>query len=788
MFLHRLLTPLTVGVVMALPVFGQQADKFRQLEELWPTPNPYRTASGAPGPAYWQQRVDYEIEATLDESAHTITGTERITYYNNSPDTLSYLWIQLDQNNFNPGSTRQLTETVTTSARSPHIPSGEVSIERLEYMLKSPQFEGGFNVSRVADEAGSPLPHTVSGTMMRVDLPQPLRTGQTQRLSVDWNYLITEDRVSGAMRSGREYFKDDDNWLYEIAQWYPRLAVYDDVNGWQIKHFVTSEFALEFGNYKVSITVPDDHIVAATGDLLNPDDVLTQSQRERLAAARTAAKPTYIVTPDEAEANESHEPAGTNTWIFEARDVRDFAWASSRKFIWDAQGHWTGDHCVMAMSFWPKEGEPLWSQYSTHSVIQALDVYSKFAFPMPYPTMISVNGPVGGMEYPMITFNGARPEEDGTYGPRTKYGLISVIIHEVGHNWFPMIVNSDERQWTWMDEGINTFVQFLSEQEWEDEFPSRRGEPRDLLDYLRDPSALPIMTDGDTIAHQMGNNAYAKPAVALNILRETILGRERFDYAFKEYANRWKFKRPQPADFFRTMEDASGADLDWFWRGWFYTSEPTDVAIASVTRYTMDTGDPDQKAERDRADEEQIRDSVSLQRNAELPKRVEAHPELLDFYNEYDEHEVFEEDREKFKKLFDELDERQRELLASAKNFYVVDFENRGGLVMPVIVEVTYDDGTTEMFRFPAEIWRHNHDKAARLMLSDKKIVQFELDPYQETGDIDEFNNAFPPKIAEKRFRVKLKEDEEKNPMQKAIEREVEEPSTETTPEEVPSP
>jgi hypothetical protein len=773
---------------IALCASAQQEDKFRQLEEVWPTPNAYRIASGAPGPAYWQQQVDYDITATLDETSHTITGTERITYHNNSPDTLTYLWVQLDQNTFDPDSTRQLSETVVNSERFPSITSGEVSIQRLEYMLKGPEFAGGFHVTRVAGEDGAPLPHVVNGTMMRVDLTQALRTGQATHLEIDWNYVITEDRVSGAMRSGREYFKDDENWLYEIAQWYPRLAVYDDVNGWQIKHFISSEFALEFGNFNVSITVPEDHIVAATGELVNPEVVLTRAQRERLAAARTADTPAYVVTPEEAEANESHDPTGTKTWIFEARDVRDFAWATSRKFIWDAQGHWTGDHCVMAMSFWPKEGEPLWSQYSTHSVMQALDVYGKFAFPLPYPTMISVNGPVGGMEYPMITFNGARPEDDGTYGPRTKYGLISVIIHEVGHNWFPMIVNSDERQWTWMDEGINTFVQFLAEQEWEDDFRSRRGEPRDLLDFFRDPSARPIMTDGDTIAYQMGNNAYAKPAVGLNILRETVLGRELFDYAFKEYATRWMFKRPQPADFFRTMEDASGTDLDWFWRGWFYTSEPTDIAIATVTRYTMDTGDPDQKAERDRADEDEVRDSVSAQRNADLPKRVESHPALLDFYNEYDEHEVFEEDREKFQKLVDELDDRQRELLASAKNFYVVNLENRGGLVMPVIVEVTYDDGSTEMFRFPAEIWRHDHAKASRLMLSDRKIVQFELDPYQETGDIDEFNNAYPPKIREKRFKVKLKEDEEKNPMQKAIEREVEKPTTETPPEEIPSP
>jgi aminopeptidase N len=416
--------------------------------------------------------------------------------------------------------------------------------------------------------------------------------------------------------------------------------------------------------------------------------------------------------------------------------------------------------------------------------MQTLDVYGKVAFPMPYPSMQSVNGPVGGMEYPMITFNGPRPEEDGTYGERTKYGLISVVIHEVGHSWFPMLVNSDERQWTWMDEGINTFVQFLAEQEWQDKYPSTRGEPRKLLTYFRDTTGVPIMTDGDSI-YQLGNNAYAKPAVALNILRETILGRELFDYAFKTYAQRWMYKRPQPADFFRTMEDASGTDLDWFWRGWFYSNEPTDISIDNVTLYTMDSGDPDQKAERDKKDDETPPPSITAQRNEALPKRVEAHPELLDFYNEYNKYEVNEEDREKFKKALEELDDAQKALIQSAKNFYVLDLSNKGGLVMPVILNVTYDDGTTGMFRYPAEIWRYDNGHAMKLLLTDKKITQFELDPYQETGDIDTDNNAFPPKIKQKRFKVKLKEDEEKNPMQKAIEREVGDPKDK--PEETPN-
>jgi len=781
----RLLAPTLIAVLLAtLDAPAQHADKFRQLDEVWPTPNDYRTASGAPGPAYWQQQVDYEIDIALDEDTHRLTGSERITYHNNSPDTLTYLWLQLDQNNFASDSKRRLTTTMRESRRNPTLTDGEISIRTLERMIVPEEFDGGFNITRVAGVSGNPLPHVINDTMMRIDLPAPLRSGDRFEFVVDWNYLIVDSRAIWA-RSGREYFKEDDNWLYEVAQWFPRLAVYDDVNGWQNKPFVVSEFALEFGDYLVRITVPDDHIVAATGELQNPREVLTAVQRERLAQARTAPQPVYIVTPEEAERNETSRPSGTKTWIFKADRVRDFAWASSRKFIWDAQGHRLDDSFTMAMSFWPKEGEPLWSQYSTHAVMQALDVYGKMAFPMPYPVMISVNGPVGGMEYPMMTFNGARPEEDGTYGQRTKYGLISVIIHEVGHSWFPMIVNTDERQWTWMDEGINTFVQFLAEQEWEENYPSRRGEPRDLLEYFRDPQKVPIMTDGDSVL-QLGNNAYGKPAVALNILRETVLGRELFDHAFKVYANRWKFKRPQPADLFRTIEDASGTDLDWFWRGWFYSTDATDIAIADLTRYTMDAGDPDEIAARNRKEEEEKPDTLSMQRNRNLPKRVEAHPELLDFYNEYDEHEVFTEDREAFEEKFAELDDVQRELLKTTKYFYGIELENRGGLVMPVILRINYADGESEIVRYPAEIWRYDNAAVSRLLLSDREIVSLEVDPYQETGDIDTDNNHFPPKIKEKRFRIKLEEEEIKNPMQQAIDREVEEPRTEAESEETP--
>ena len=575
---------LAAAVGTATAFDAEREDKFRQLEEILPTANAYRTASGAPGHAYWQQKVDYVIDVRLDDENQRIEGSERITYHNNSPDTLTYLWVQIDPNIFAPESHAVGIQT------APDMESQ--SYRRLAGLLARREFDGGAEITAVLGADGAPLAHTINDTMMRVDLPGPLASGEHFELSIDWNYAINDSSLIRG-RTGYEFFEDDGNYLYEIAQWFPRLAAYTDENGWQNKQFLGSgEFTLEFGDYLVRITAPDDHVVASTGVLQNPEEVLSPTQRARLAQAETTDVPIFIVTPEEAEANESSSPSGEKTWVFAAENVRDFAFASSRKFIWDAiLRPVEGTDPVWCMSYWPKEGEPLWSRYSTHSIMHTLDVYSRHTFPYPYPVAISVNGPVGGMEYPMICFNGPRPEEDGTYSARTKYGLITVIIHEVGHNYFPMIVNSDERQWTWMDEGLNTFLQYIAEQEWEENYPSRRGEPKDIVGYMTSANQVPIMTNSESIL-QFGANAYGKPATALNILRETVMGRELFDFAFKEYANRWRFKRPQPADLFRTLEDASAVDLDWFWRGWFYSTDHTDISIENLALYTIDTRDP----------------------------------------------------------------------------------------------------------------------------------------------------------------------------------------------------
>lgn len=733
-------------------------DKFRQLDESLPTPNVYRTASGAPGHKYWQQRADYVINVEIDDKKQRLIGKEKISYTNHSPDILSYLWVQLDNNIFAPDSDTVLTQTSGSL-------SGEVRFASLRQALARREFDGSIKITAVNDAFDLPLEYHIVKTMMRIDLKKPLKPGETTIFSIDWSYNINNSRLVGG-RTGYEYFKEDGNYIYEIAHWYPRMAAYTDVHGWQHKQFLgRGEFTLEFGDYLVRVTVPDDHIVSATGVLQNAKKVLTKEQRERFNEAKTAKNPMFIVTPEEAKNNEKTKPSGKKTWIFKAENIRDFAFATSRKFIWDAQGHNVEDNHVMAMSFYPNEGEPLWSKYSTHSIIHTLDVYSRYTFKYPYPVAISVNGPIFGMEYPMICFNGPRPKKDGTYSKRTKYALISVIIHEVGHNYFPMIVNSDERRWTWMDEGLNTFLQYLSEQEWEENYPSRRGEPRNITSYMSSSAQVPIMTHSQSIL-QFGPNAYGKPATALNILRETVMGRKLFDKAFKEYAQRWMFKRPTPADFFRTMEDASGIDLDWFWRGWFYSTDHTDISIEDVRVYNVDTQNPEieNKLKQDKRDN--APESLSKKRNKSLLQRANIYPELKDFYNTYNSLDVTASDLKTFEKFFGKLKEEERKLMETKYNFYQVTFKNIGGLVMPVILEINYEDGSKEELRIPAEIWRQNSVKAKKTIVTEKKITSLSLDPHLETADTDMHNNHYPRRIRESRFKL-FNRKRPKNPMQK---------------------
>jgi len=780
-FLIRLLFAAVAIVLLAQSTMAQpvdnrkygQEDKFRQLEEILPTPNGYRNAAGEPGPDYWQQNADYVIDVTLDDAKQHLTGSEKITYHNNSPHTLRYIWLQIDANIFAPDSEASLLRRGMVPPR--------MSLQAMKNIEARKVFDGSAKITSVKDAKGADLAHSIIKTMMRIELPAPLPPKQKFDFSVDWNYAINDAELMNG-RTGYEFFEKDKNYLYEIAQWFPRLVAFTDATGWQHKQFIgQGEFTLELGDYLVRITAPDDHIVGATGVLQNPTDVLTAEQIDRLARAKTSSKPLFVVTPEEASANEKEKTDTSKTWVFHANNVRDFAFASSRKFIWDAQGHNVEGVDTMAMSYYPNEAEPLWSKYSTAAIIHTLNVYSRYTFGYPYPTAISVNGPIGGMEYPMICFNGPRPKADGTYSAGTKYGLISVVIHEVGHNYFPMIVNSDERQWTWMDEGINTFLQYLAEQEWEENYPSERGEPAAITPYMLSSAQVPIMTGSESIL-QFGENAYAKPATALNILRETVLGRELFDYAFKEYSRRWMFKRPMPADFFRTMEDASGVDLDWFWRGWFYSTDHCDIAIDKVTWSIPDDSDPDKEATRRREAKDATLPTMSDSRNKPLSKLVDRIPELKDFYNIYDRNEITPEQREAYQRFVEKLTNEERKMVEAKKNFYTVKLKNLGGLVMPIVLRVTYEDGSEQIIRLPAEAWQLNALETSTGFLSEKMMKNIELDPYREIADANRDNNFFPEKFEPSRFQLYKSTEREgrrnrdggENPMQVAKRREAE--------------
>ncbi len=759
------LLALLVGCCSSL--FGQNPyngnDRFEQLGNTLPTPNSYRAASGAPGKDYWQNRADYDIKAELDDKQQRITGSELITYKNFSPDELRYLWVQLDQNNFKKGGIAQTTQTSSVNDKG-------MSFARLNAAANLSTKEYGYVIAAVKDAKGTPLKFTINETMMRIDLPTPLKSGQQVSFQIDWSFNIT-DAVATRARSGYEFFAKDGNYIYEIAQWFPRMCVYDDVNGWQHKQFLgQGEFTVPFGDYKVALTMPNDFVVLGTGELQNPTQVLSPEQLKRLEKAKNATRPVLIVSQTEAEAAEKGKPTGTKTWVFKADNVRDFAFAGSRKFIWDAMQVDVEGKKVWTMSAYPKEANPLWGQYSTMLVAHTLRSYSKRTIAYPYPVAQSIHGPVGGMEYPMICFNGARPEADGTYSQGTKDFLIGVVIHEVGHNFFPMIVNSDERQWSWMDEGLNTFCEQLAEKEWDRDFDAS-GEPQDIVPYMKTDKSqqVPIMSSSDNIM-AFGPNAYTKPATALNILRETVMGRELFDAAFKEYSRRWAFKHPTPQDFFRTMEDASGVDLDWFWRGWFYGVEPVDVSIENVEWFGIDNQSPEQKNAKAKADADAKRQTMSNIRNKkDIPQTVvEANPDMRDFYNSYDRFATSEAEKKRFEQSTAGLSEDEKQLVNSNKNFYVVNLKNVGGLVSPVIIKMVFEDGTDEVVRIPAEIWRLNDKEVKKVIPTNKKVAKWILDPFFETADIDTKSNFFPREPEQPtRFQVfKAQRQAQPNPMQ----------------------
>ena len=734
---------------------SNHGNKFEQLGAMLPSPNTYRNVDGSPGPAYWQQRVDYEIECVLDEKLQQLRGKEQITYHNQSPSTLTYLWLQLDENEHSAASdkhkmdSRQISQVMS-----------ENQLRMLEPWRELDKY--GDKIIAITDENGDSLTYMINQTMMRVELPHPLKPGDQFVFNISWYYnLIDRMNTTSWGRGGYEYFEKDGNSLYTIVQWYPRLCAYTDEAGWQTKQFVgRGEFALTFGNFLVKMTVPEDHIVGATGECLNYAQVLSPAQNQRWKEAQAATAPVEIVTLDEArKAEKNKNVTGTKTWIYKADNVRDFAWTSSRKFIWDAMPHYNEDgKRAMCMSYYAKEAYPIYSRFSTKAVAHTLKVYSKYAIPYPYPSAISVEA-ANGMEYPMICFNPGRAEEDGTYTEHSKNDAISTIIHEVGHTYFPMIINSDERQWAWFDEGINSFMQFLAECEWDPDYPHWFGPTDVITGYMGQPknNLEPIMTNSENLVNYFAN-AYMKPSCALNILRETVMGREKFDYAFKTYCTRWAFKHPTPADFFRTMEDASGIDLDWFWRGWFYSIDAVDISLDSIKWYKVDLEQNPQREEyisTHRA--EPPADHVSRTRNNEAGMKyaIDEDPGLRDFYVDYKPWEGKDSVTTTTTWLYDKtFTEKEKKEQFGDNNYYELFFSNKGGLVMPVIIEWTYADGTKEIEKVPVEIWRKNENNFRKVFVKNKEVTGIVIDPYKETADTDIANNNWPVKELPSRFEV----------------------------------
>ncbi len=751
---------------------SNHGNRFEQLGTIIPTPNEYRTASGAPGPKYWQQRCDYDITCELDEPNRRLTGKETITYFNNSPDVLSYIWLQLDENEHS-------TTNNSGYQSSNFMPKtiSEADIQRFSGKMDKDK-EYGFNITRVADVTGKLLPHTINKTMMRVELPTALKPGQQFIFRVDWNYNIIERTKYGG-RGGYENFAEDGNDLFTMSQWYPRLCVYSDNQGWQNHQFVgTGEFTLTFGNFKVAMTVPADHIIMSTGQGQNYAAVLSPKELQRWNAAQTAKEVVEIVTLDEATAKEKTKATAKKTWIFKADMVRDFAWGSSRKFIWDAMPTMVSGKKVMCMSAYGKEAYALYRKYSTKAVAHTIKTYSKFTIPYPYPTAQSIEA-ANGMEYPMICFNYGRCEKDdngnysanSTYSEGTKNGMLGVVIHEVGHNFFPMIINSDERQWSWMDEGLNSFVEYLTEELWDNKFPVGKGPAYKIVDYMKLPKDQlePIMSNSENII-QFGPNAYSKPATGLNILRETIMGRELFDYSFREYARRWAFKHPTPADLFRTMEDASAEDLDWYWRGWFYGTEPCDISLDTVKWSNLNTDVSNKPAIPNAANTVKVPvakpqlnsfDDISKIRNRadkNIIFETDADETLRDFYWRYDrglakiDSTPFEITRPAM--AIDTFTEAQRYNIAGSKNMYELTFSNKGGLVMPIIIEWTFKDGTKEVEKIGVNIWRKNENKVTKAFMKDKEVASIQIDPMRETADINTNNNSWPKFTEPSKFQL----------------------------------
>jgi hypothetical protein len=721
----------TFLTLFSLPTISAQNQpwqgKFEPIDNMISPPNTYRTASGAPGRDYWQQRANYKIKATIDEKNNTLSGEETITYFNNSPDDLSYVWMQLEQNVNKKGN--EDFGSINNSMKD------SITTRQMQFLTRAINFPAGYTIKQVKDGNGNNVKTMVNNTMMKVKLNSILKSGESTTLAIAWSYPITDRSMYLLSREGYEYFPEDDNKVYLIAHWFPRMAVYNDTEGWQNQQFQKlGEFALEFGDYEVEITVPEDHIIASTGSLQNSESVLSNTQRKRLEAAQKSFdKPMLIITKEEAEANEKEKSTKQKTWKFHAKNVRDFAFASSRKFMWDAQAVKLPTNTVMAMSFYPKEGLPVWEAESTNAIKNALEVYSEATFDYPYPVAISVNTSNIGMEFPMISFNGGRPDKDGKMSEGAKQGMVGTIIHEVGHIWFPMIVSSDERKWMWMDEGLNTF---LHQRTVAERYPDYRSvTSQAIVPFMSgDKNILrPIMTTSDNeLFNQFGANFYIKPTVGLQMLRNSIIGKELFDEAFKEYANRWKYKHPNPEDLFRTLEDATATDLDWFYRGWFFTTDNVDIELSNVKWFKV-------FEENVNIEDQNKSSKVKIGANANS-----ADAKTKDFSNGPEVITMTTTPDKAYGQFLSRMDEPEIRKQLSGKNIYELTIKNLGGLVMPVTIEWVFTDGTTEIQTLPAEVWRRNEYEIQQIFIKDKEVSNVNLDPNFEFADVDMTNNNFP--------------------------------------------
>ncbi len=750
----RLLLFLFLGFSVS-DLLGKQAELFEQLGEMLPSPSESRLASGAPGPAYWQQEANYKIHVELDEKNHRIHGSETIEYINHSPHTLSYIWVQLDQNALALDSKRQRSTQAPNMEPVAGKPA-ELEHEGFREFLYNQQFEGGYELKSVTGVDDVGLDYSVVGTNMRIDLENPLTPGDSFTFNIDWSFLIVDEALD--FRHGKRKLKNGEN-VYHLAQWYPRVCAYYDQEGWQVKPYMKQgEFALEFGDFEVEIMVPSDYIVAATGELANASEILTDAMQERLESARNSSRTVDIVTAKETEEKIGGKPRFQKTWKFSAKNVRDFAFGASRAYQWDAMGVDVAGKTVMAMSVYPAEAVPIWKRYSTEAVAQTLRVYSDVVFPYPYPVAWSAWGAEGGMEYPMISFQTSREIDDkGTYPEGHRNYVIAVIIHEVGHNWFPMIVNNDERNWMWMDEGLNSYVDYRA-----GNLMDKRLQESNLLGDRRTIRTMagandPIIMVSADLQTSRGFQSYSKPSLGLHLLRESILGHELFDFAFQEYGRRWAFKRPTPADFFRTMEDASGVDLDWFWRGWFYGNDHVDMELESVNVYRLDDGNPKTSKQLSKEEEETIPDTPYERFLAEIDTVADKHSHLQDWYSTYDKYEATGKEIASYDKTIEKLEDWQKELLDFAELAYVISVRNKGGMVMPLIFDIEFQNGDSRRLEVPVEVWRYEDEVVKIPFLSEEEVVRISLDRDNAFADANLKNNQFPPEIEEGRFLLKEK-------------------------------